>query len=322
MKKQLLIAAVAATMTSAAMADIAISGDAKVNYTNVDHATGSLSTSAFKHDINMTLAGKSGDTGVVVRTSTTASAHDSVTAGTVLTLEDAYVTTKVGSVNIKTGQFNATSNSMISDATNSSIEAGQFVADTTIGGVKVTFLDQNARGEALTLSGEFAGVSLSHKMGNADAAGTNDYTDTKVSGSVAGVSVAYRTKQFDDVSTSDLTSLELSGEFNGVALTYAEADADTAGSFSTEGVLGTYGSINNIKGVKASMALAGNTVSITSASTEATHNAATSNDYTKFVVTRPLASGATFEATYTDLDAAAGSTSDTETLDLELAVKF
>ncbi len=32
MKKQLLIAAVAATMTSAAMADISISGNAKLNY--------------------------------------------------------------------------------------------------------------------------------------------------------------------------------------------------------------------------------------------------------------------------------------------------
>ena len=32
MKKQLLIAAVAATMTSAAMADISITGAAKVNY--------------------------------------------------------------------------------------------------------------------------------------------------------------------------------------------------------------------------------------------------------------------------------------------------
>jgi len=36
MKKQLLIAAVAATMGTAAIADISIAGAAKVNFTNVD----------------------------------------------------------------------------------------------------------------------------------------------------------------------------------------------------------------------------------------------------------------------------------------------
>jgi hypothetical protein len=37
MKKQLLIAAVAATMTTVSMADISITGGAKINYTNTDY---------------------------------------------------------------------------------------------------------------------------------------------------------------------------------------------------------------------------------------------------------------------------------------------
>ena len=40
------------------------------------------------------------------------------------------------------------------------------------------------------------------------------------------------------------------------------------------------------------------------------------------MVTRPLASGATFEATYTDLTDAYSTTTDFTKLDLELAVKF
>jgi len=321
MKKQLLIAAVAATMASVSMADISITGDAKVNYTNVDSQTDANDTNAFKNDINLTLAGSNGGTNVLVRASVEQS-DGSTTEVDNFQVEDAYVTTSIGDVNVKFGQYNNTSDSMLSNATNATIDAGRFTADTTIGGVKLTYVDQNDSAEAVIISGEVSGVAISHKMGNAGAGSANDYTDTKISGSVAGIDIAYRTKQYDTADT-DMGSLEVTGEFNGVTLTYAQAERDASGTdFAVDGVLGEYAALNNIKGVKASTSLAGNTVAVTVASTEADKNAATSNDYTKFVVTRPLAAGATFEATYTDLDAAAGSTSDSKTLDLELAVKF
>jgi hypothetical protein len=44
--------------------------------------------------------------------------------------------------------------------------------------------------------------------------------------------------------------------------------------------------------------------------------------FNKFIVTRPLANGTTFEATYTDLDDKGQTTTDSTSLDLELAVKF
>ena len=44
-------------------------------------------------------------------------------------------------------------------------------------------------------------------------------------------------------------------------------------------------------------------------------------DFTKLIITRPLAGGTTLEVVYTDEDAS-GSSSDKTTVDVELAVKF
>jgi hypothetical protein len=65
MKKQLLIAAVAATMATVSIADVSITGGAKINFTNTD-TTGADSVNQFNHDIDFTLAGKNGDTSVSV----------------------------------------------------------------------------------------------------------------------------------------------------------------------------------------------------------------------------------------------------------------
>jgi len=74
MKKQLLIAAVAATMTSVAMADISISGNMKVNYTNNDN--NSAVTNKVNHEANLVIAGKNGDTSVHIEMALDDSAND------------------------------------------------------------------------------------------------------------------------------------------------------------------------------------------------------------------------------------------------------
>ena len=322
MKKQLLIAAVAATMGTAAMADVSISGQAKANYTNTDSTTESSDTNIFKHEVDVNVTGKSGDTTVLFQMTNTSSTNTATEADYVEIVESS-ISSKIGDVSVKFGQFATTSDSMLSDATDANIAAGRFQASTTVGGVTLKFIDQNATGEALIISGDVAGVSLSHKIGNGGANGTDDYTDTVVSGSFNGISAKLRSKDYDDADAanlSDMTSVEVSGKIGGATVTYAQSDtAHASGVYSTDGVLGAYASINNVSGVKIASSVAGNAVSMTVASTELT-DGATSNDYTKFVVTRPLASGATFEATYTDADMATGV--DTKTLDLELAVKF
>ena len=322
MKKQLLIAAVAATMGTAAMADVSISGQGKINYTNVDSTTDALDTNIFKHEVDVNVLGKSGDTSVVFQMTNAHSANTATETDSVEIVESS-VSSKIGDVSVKIGQFATTSDSMLSDATNANIAAGRFQASTTIGGVGLKYVDQNQTGEAVIISGDVAGVSISHKIGNGGANGTDDYTDTVISGSFGGVDAKIRSKDYSDADASDLSdmsSVELTGSIGGATVTYAQAEAShTSDTFSNDGVLGAYSAINNISGVKVSSAVAGNNVAVTVAATELT-DGATSNDYTKFVVTRPLASGATFEATYTDADMASGV--DSKTLDLELAVKF
>ncbi len=356
MKKQLLIAAVAATMGTAAIADISLTGASKVNYTNVDSTTDTSDTNTFKHDMDFTLKGSNGDTGVVMTFSnsvtsgnsvndgatavtagtdqvyvdvggstTTAGVATLVTTTTGLTVEDVYMTSSIGSVNVKIGQYQSTSDSNISDATGSTRKAGRFTADTTIGGVKVTFVDQNASGEALIFSGEVNGVKLSHKIANrgagANTAASSDYTDTSISGTFGGVTAMYRDKDFDFATANDLSTWQVSTDVNNLHIFAAGAKSDsTSGVFNSEGVFGALSGTNNYTGVGVKTAMAGNTVKVVALSMNDISTGA-DDDLMKVVITRPLASGATFEATYTDVDYA-GATADKTTIDLELAVKF
>jgi len=314
MKKQLLIAAVAASMTSVAMADISISGSTKINYTNVDSSTETSDTNAFTTEINLGVVGSTGGTSVVVNLQT-----KDQTDGAAFDIQDSYVTTSVGDINIKAGAWRGSHNLLEDgDATTSS----KIEASTTVGGVTITFADAENGSESVKLAGTIAGVSVSHKMGNT-AAGNVDYTDTSVSGSLSGVNVAYRSKETDGAN-NDIESLEVSTEMSGITATYAMVDSEGTGkAISMDGYLGDLATVSEASGFGIKTVVAGNTVQIKSIDVSTVANGAGADDsYTKFVVTRAMASGATFEATYTDKDAAAGSTSDSKTLDLELAVSF
>jgi len=313
MKKQLLIAAVAATMTSAAIADISISGSSKMNYTNTDSATEASDTNAFSVETNLGVVGKNGDTSVTVNFQTKNAADN---AG--LDTQDAYFQSKIGDVAVKAGNWRGSHN-LLEDGDATSV--GKFEASTTVGGVTIKYADQNDAAESITLSGSVSGVALSHKMTN-DGAGV-DTTDTSISASISGVNAAYRSISVDGAN-NDKESIQVSTEVNGITATYASVDMEgTGNSISMDGYLGDLSGVSEAQGFGISTSVAGNKVAVKAIDVNTNASGTGTDDsYTKIVVTRPLASGATFEATYTDKDAAAGSTSDTKTLDLELAVKF
>jgi hypothetical protein len=322
MKKQLLIAAVAATMGTAAIADISITGGSKINYTNTDSSTEASDTNIFKHDIDFTLKGVSGDTTASMTVSNAITTETTTPTGT-LTVEDVYVASKIGDVNVKIGQFASSSDSNISDGP--SRKGGRFQADTTIAGVTVKFVDQNASGQAIIVSGEVNGVALSHKMAdhgagaNGNTSSTDDYTDSSISGTFGGVTAMYRIKDFDGT-TGDLSTWQVSTDVNDLHLFAASAKSDSTGTtFDSEGVFGAMSGLNRYVGAGVKTTIAGNTVTVAFVDKDATSTGA-EDSLTKIVVTRPLASGATFEAVYTDEDMAGAAT--TKKLDLELAVKF
>jgi len=317
MKKQLLIAAVAATMTSAAIADISITGGAKINYTNTDYELATKNdANAFNHDIDLTIVGQSGSTKVVmVIADETADAGD---AG--FDLEDRYVSSSVGDVNVKVGAWD-NGNDFVSDSARND---GKFSANTTVGGVKITYDAANVSDESVTIAGSMGGVNASYKQ---ETAGE----EIKLSTTVAGVSLAYHADN-SDTANSDKSSIEVSGEVSGIKLAYVQIDADTSASIGGDSWAGDFevadsdtgayqlSNGQDVTAMKISTSVAGNTVAFTR--TDVDGKATEDTSINKFTVTRPLASGATFEATYTSIDDDGSTTTDADILDLELAVKF
>ena len=324
MKKQLLIAAVAATMTTVSMADISITGGAKINYTNTDYELATKNdANAFNHDIDLKIVGQSGATKVVV---VMADETNEATTPNGFDLEDRYVSSSIGDVNVKVGSWD-NGNDFVSD---SSRADGKFSANTTISGVKVVYDAANGTGvattgnETVTVSGSMGGVNASYKQ---ESTGE----EIKLSTTVAGVSLAYHADNSDDAN-SDRSSIEVSGEVSGIKLAYVQIDADSATSIGGDSWAGDFevasadtgayqlSNDQDVTAIKVSTSVAGNTVAYTRTDVDGVATEDTSIN--KFVVTRPLASGATFEATYTSLSDDGSTTTDADILDLELAVKF
>jgi len=305
MKKQLLIAAVAATMATASMADVSITGSAKANVNN--------GNASIESDITVT--GKSGATSVVANFSLdsgmnqgTSVAGTFTATGTADTnndtttdamVEDLYLTTSFQGVNIKVGEYRSGASEL--DQT-STAATQRYNLSTSMGPVSIAY-EATADNHDLTLGGEMAGVSVKHKMKK------NDDSETWVSGSFAGVNVAWN-QEHTDSGDKDNTAITVSTEMNGVTATYVSIDAEVATK--SDGYVGKFdlaaGKEASAFGLKTSVA--GNTVQFKAIEIADV-------DSTKVILTRPLASGATFEATYNDSD-----TDSLDSLDLELAVKF
>ena len=304
MKKQLLIAAVAATMASVSMADVSISGGATANINSVSGAD-----TTYASDIDLKIVGKAGATSATVDLEFLTSSEGTVTTATdtgatagSLTnfVKNAYISTNVAGANIKIGDWYG-SDSLLGNGGNDNTE--QLSVDYTMNGVKVQYEDgTGAASDSVTISGTVGGVSLSHEI-------FDTATDTKFSTTVAGISATYRTYDAD-ANASDKTSLEVSTEVSGVTLTYVDVDANETGSAGTssDAFFGEQTAVKTASGVSASTSIGGNKV---------TFKAYDINDVdtNKLIVSRPMAGG-TFEATFSDTD---GSTSST---DLELKVAF
>ena len=323
MKKQLLIAAVAATMGTAAMADVSITGQMKVNYKDTD-ANGTLGN-AISHEANLYVTGKTGNTSFRMEldsdsgdfsatgNGTSATASDNTAS---IDVEDIWMQTSVAGVTLKAGTWNGTDSILSADTTRA---AGKFAASGTAAGVGILVEGSSDANKTVKFSGDIAGVAASYKVED-----TQD--QITLAGSVSGVDIAFHTVN-SDTANSDKTSVSLSTEYNGVTLSYVQADADTSAIISGDSYFGDVAAYANpliggddISGFGVKANLAGNTVQAKAISVDATA-AADDSDIVKLIVTRPLASGATLEVTYTDEDSTTASM-DKETLDIELAVKF
>ena len=311
MKKQLLIAAVAATMASVSMADVSISGGATANINSVSGAD-----TTYASDIDLKIVGKAGATSATVDleflttgegSATTHTYADSATAATVVSnatpgstsnfVKNAYISTNIAGANIKVGDWYG-SDSLLGNGTNDNTEG--LSVDYTMSGVKVQYEAQGAS-DSVTISGTVGGVAISHEIFDAK-------TDTKFSGSAAGVAITYR-KIDADANDDDQSSLEVSTEVSGVTVSYAKVDRNAAGN--SDAFFGEFAGdtkFTDATGFALSTSVAGNKVTFKSLDID-------NVDTNKVIVSRPMAGG-TFEATFADKDGAASS------VDLELKVSF
>ena len=318
MKKQLLIAAVAATMTSVAMADISIAGSAKANFTVVDFEDTQVNTNTISREMDLSITGKNGDTTVVMKI-----ANDTLGAAGLVT-EDSYVATKLGDVAVKVGAWDNGNNALRASARTDA----HLAASTTLGGVTITYDGYgDAADDSVKLAADISGVAVSYKQ-----LATGE--DIDVSTTVGGVKVSYLALNRDTANT-DRSVVEVSGSFNGVDVKVAQANADSGARIEGDSWMGDFenaaytGSTTaaydlandqDVTSISLKTKMAGNTVEFRNTKVDGVSG----NDvsFNKFIVTRPLANGTTFEATYTDLDDKGQTTTDSTSLDLELAVKF
>ena len=314
MKKQLLIAAVAATMTSVAMADVSITGNMKVNYTNTD--TNGTVTNQVGHEANLVLAGKTGDTSVHIEMALDDSNKDATEQGTVK-LEDVHLTTTIGDIKLKTGTWNGSDTILDKDSDRT---AGNYIVSTAVSGVAISVEgDTEEASTSVKLAGSVSGVDVSYK-----AKATQD--EVTLGTTVAGVSIAYANID-SDTANADKSSVSLGYSVNGFDLSYVNADADSAATISGDSYFGDVTTFktamaagDDISGFGVKTSLAGNTVQLKSFTMEDA-SASADVDFIKVIATRALAGGTTLEVTYTDEDSTTAA-NDRETLDLELAVKF
>ena len=314
MKKQLLIAAVAATMGTAAMADISITGNAEYKYTHTDNSTTNATTNGATTEVNVKMKGSHGDTTVYLDQEFTLSGD----ADTALDIENMYLKTKAGPLSVTAGNWAGSTSANTGEIKDNARSSNKISVSAPAGPLKVGFWTTPGTGtsDGFTISGSVAGVNIGLKESS------NSYTDINVSGEIAGVS--YRLDNYDaEAATDDAFYGMVSKEFNGVTLTVNHIEAKKGATLTEDdGVFDAFDGDNvtyKITRVAAGMDIAGNAVTV--AMQNSTEDNGADNDSVKVTAVRTLAAGMVVKGTFQSADNVTA-TGDTDTATLELDVSF
>jgi len=342
MKKQIIAAAVAASVSAVVMADVSITGNANYEWFSTETGTAGAVYTA-DTEVNLKIAGKSGDTGAEVNLEF----NDGEAGDAKLDVEDVVFTTKVGDIAVKAGHYASGTTAFLGEIDSGSRAQDKLDLSTTMAGWKIAFsqaedtsLDTiDSDGSAVTVSGTIGDVAVTIKEAS------DSYTAIGATGSLAGIN--YRIENKDaDAANSDVLFVDLNTKVGGATVGYTVVDADAACKI-TEGDSGIFGlSINHTDGTVSSCAaasntgsatlrghsatganqlrisapMAGNTLSAKIGTIEDGLGTGTDLDFTELKLTRALASGATLNVVYDDYDAT--SSTSTEVVEIDLSVKF
>ena len=353
--KKLIAAAVATSVSAIAVADVSITGNAKYEYFNSQTGT-DASTNTSNTEVNLSIIGKKGDTGVVMNlefnghgkvdtgtvtaTTTTSTASGSAVSTTTvsqgktgtLDIEDLYMTTKVGDISVKAGAWATGTSALLGEIDNGGRSTNKIDLRTKVGGATIYTGNTGAAGNGATAlnRNNYAGVIMNVGGATVELKKNDEDTDSfGIRGSAAGVDYRFEQKS-DTAANGDVTFGEVKTSMNGVTLGYAFVDADKAGKiteddsaiFAVEAATssGAISTATGINQIMASTNFDGNKVTFKNGSVEKGIDASTDLDFTQVSVSRALASGANAVVTYTTKDAP--SSTETDTLEVELNVSF
>jgi len=374
MKKQLIAAALISSVSAAAIADVSITGNAKYEYfsktdgnapstdttntevnlgikgktgdttvvLNMEFQThGSVDTNTnptytYTSTIDSAIDATTGDATFTETTSvsTTATSINDATTSGVLDIEDLYMTTKIGDVSVKAGNWVSGTGSLGGEIKEDTRATNKIDMRTTIGGATIYAGNSglvSGAGETALNRNMYYGVVFDVAGNKVELKHVGETSNESVkaiglNGSMAGVN--YRLEQYQDIAANgDTTFGNITTEINGISLGYAFTDADKAGQmtqddsdiYAVEGTSSMTTAMGNDQ-VTVSTTVDGNKVTIKSGSIDKGIDASTDLDYMQVGVSRALASGATAAVTYTDKDKAGGLS--TESLEVELSVAF
>jgi hypothetical protein len=337
MKKQILAAAVAASISAVAMADISITGDAKYEYDLTDTNGVKKSTANTEAHINFT--GKSGDTTFVAKFQLVERGTDGAVAeggsATVAAtsvdgdfdMEDTYITTTIAGVGVKAGNYASSNAALAGEIEDGGRSHGKVMLSYNLGDVSL-YAGNAGKGtdgaDQGTDSNMFAGASTTVAGQTIQIKKNSETLDSfGIKGSAGGVNYRYETQDSD--TNGDATYTELSSTVSGLTVQWAQLKADKAAGltekdsavFALEAA--TYGAKEQSQ-VAVSTTVDGNKVTVKSGTVDkGLSNNTKDLDYTQLSVSRALSSGATAVITYTNSDEATG---DKTNLEMELNVKF
>jgi len=334
MKKQILAAAVAASVSAVAIADISITGSAKYEYLYTEYSGTTPSKNEANTEVKLNINGKKGDTGVFVGLELDGSDSGDNSATEKLDIEDMYLTTKVGDINIKAGNFASGTSALMGEVDEGTRSHGKVDMSTTINGVKV-YAGNGGGADASSATGfsaisedMYAGVVLNVAGATVQAKRVSETEDHfGIAGEVSGLKYRVETKSVD-TANSDVTFAEVGTTIGGMGVSYAMIDAD-AGNLVAETDSSIFAKeMGNLTGstedasqqVTVTTSVDGNSVTLKAGSIDNAFGAGKDQDWTQINVSRPLASGATATITYTDFDSS--STVQTETFEIDLSVSF
>lgn len=237
MKKQLLIAAVAATMTGASFADISLSGQATVK---VEQQTGAAVVK--QNEFRLNLKGTNG--GSSFNATMVSNSHTNTSASPVF--EEAYVKTTIAGLSVTAGLKNGrTASALVSGLGNSN----KMIISTKLAGLNIAVKQgSGSTGAKVDISGSFEGVKIKLK---------NALRDTRyllVSGKAAGIDVAVETGE-NSAGVRE-TAFSISGKVAGVKLRYAKIDVGHNDNAHQDSLFGNIDGKTDISGIAASTSTA------------------------------------------------------------------